>query len=162
MLEEVKSMLIARYGDRWLNNINNQNGIAEDLSIFEKDLTRVSRKFGIVGRGLFISSETEIIARYEVICVVKSLFEVDGLFYHWWGNRASENMSYVEREIGDDEIIYHFITGSPTHGHSGRIIFTGKKIKMLLQQRWQRRLEQLDLMETVITEESISVDHCAG
>jgi len=67
MLEDIKALLVARYGERWLNSINNQNGIAEDLSIFEKDITRISRKFGLVGRGMFISTETEVVARYEVV-----------------------------------------------------------------------------------------------
>lgn len=42
MLDDIKSLLIERYGDRWLNSINNQTGIAEDLSILEKDIMRIS------------------------------------------------------------------------------------------------------------------------
>src|SRR2546430_295679 len=102
MLDDIKSMLVERYGERWLNSANNQNGIAEDLSIFEKDIMRVSRKFGLVGRGMFISSETEVVARYEVIKPVKTLFDLDAVFYGWWGHRASENISFVQREIADD------------------------------------------------------------
>ena len=67
MLDDMKSLLALRYGDRWLNSINNQNGFAEDLTIPEKDSMRISRKYGLVGRGMFVSTETEIVARYEVI-----------------------------------------------------------------------------------------------
>jgi len=143
MLDDIKAMLTARFGDRWLNSINNQNGIAEDLSILEKDITRVSRKFGLVGRGMFISTETEVVARYEVIKSITSLFELDSIFYNWWGHRASENISFVQREIADDEVIYHFVTGTPTHGHSGRIILMGREVRGVIQKRWERRLKKL-------------------
>src|SRR5205085_3425689 len=114
MLETIKAMLVERYGERWLNSMNNQNGMAEDLSILEKDIMRISRKFGLVGRGMFLSNETEVVARYEVIKPVNTLFDLDAVFYGWWGHRASENISFVEREIADDEVIYHFITATPT------------------------------------------------
>src|SRR5690348_687526 len=110
MLDDLKSMLTSRYGERWLNSTNNQNGIAEDLSILEKDATRISRKHGLAGRGMFISSETEVVARYEVVRSVNTLFDLDAVFYGWWGHRASENISFVQREVADDEVIYHFIT----------------------------------------------------
>jgi hypothetical protein len=154
MLDEIKTMLVARFGDRWLNSINNQNGIAEDLSIFEKDITRVSRKFGLAGRGMFISTETEVVARYEVIRPVNSLFDLDALFYNWWGHRASENISYVQREIADDEVIYHFITGTPTHGHSGRIVLMGREVRSVIHKRWERRLKKLAVPATLSQEES--------
>lgn len=143
MLEDIKSLLAERYGERWLNSINNQNGIAEDLSIFEKDIVRVSRKFGLVGRGMFISTDTEVVARYEVIRPINSLFDLDTVFYGWWGHRASENFSFVEREIADDEVIYHFITGTPTHGHSGRIILMGREVRNMIHKRWERKLKKL-------------------
>ena len=143
MLDEMKALLRERYGDRWLNSHNNQNGFAEDLTIFEKDITRVSRKFGIVGRGMYVSEETEVVARYEVVRPVNTLFDLDAVFYNWWGHRASENISFVQREIGDDEIIYHFITGTPTHGHSGRVHLIGREGRTVLQKRWERRLKKL-------------------
>ncbi len=144
MLNSVKSLLAARYGERWLNGTANQNGLAEDLSIFEKDIVRISRKFGIVGRGMHLSDENEIVACYEVAQSLKTLFELDGVFYAWWGSRASENISFVQREIADDEVIYHFITGTPTHGHSGRIIFIGREVKHVLHKRLERRLQKLE------------------
>ena len=158
MLEDIKAMLVERYGERWLNSVNNQNGIAEDLSIFEKDIMRISRKFGLVGRGMFISSETEVVARYEVIKPVNTLFDLDALFYGWWGHRASENISFVEREIGDDEIIYHFITGTPTHGHSGRIILMGREVRSVVQKRWERRLKKLGVPSATVSESSTTAD----
>src|SRR5580700_10835654 len=99
MLDDVKDMLVARYGDRWLNSVNNQNGIAQDLSVSEGDATRTSRKFGLVGRGMYLSSETEVVASYEVIRPSESLVDLDGLFYNWWGHRASENISFIQREV---------------------------------------------------------------
>lgn len=158
MLDDIKALLIARYGERWLNGVNNQNGMAEDLSIFEKDITRVSRKFGLVGRGMFLSTETEVVARYEVIRPVSTLFDLDAVFYGWWGHRASENISYVQREIGDDEVIYHFITGSPTHGHSGRIILMGREVRNVIQKRWERRLKRLGAAENPVDEAPSPVD----
>src|SRR5579871_912658 len=158
MLEEVKAMLVSRYGERWLNSINNQNGIAEDLSIFEKDITRISRKFGLVGRGMFISTETEVVAQYEVIRSVNTLFDLDAIFYNWWGHRASENISFVQREIADDEVIYHFITGTPTHGHSGRIILMGREVRNVIHRRWERRLKKMGVSENLIQEEPSPVD----
>lgn len=152
MLDTIKSALVERYGDRWLNSPNNQNGLAEDLSILEKDATRVSRKFGLAGRGMYISTETEIVAHYEVIVPVTSLFELDGIFYRWWGSRASENISFVEREIADDEVIYHFITGTPTHGHSGRIILMGREVSKIIHKRWERRLKKLAVPTVTMTE----------
>lgn len=143
MLDNIKAMLLERYGDHWLNSVNNQNGMAEDLSILEKDITRVSRKFGLAGRGLFLSTETEVVVRYEVITPVNSLFDIDGLFYRWWGHRASENINFVQREVADDEVIYHFITGTPTHGHSGRIILMGREVSRVVQKRMDRRLQKL-------------------
>jgi hypothetical protein len=161
MLDEIKTMLVARYGDRWLNSINNQNGIAEDLSIFEKDITRISRKFGLAGRGMFISTETEVVARYEVVRPINSLFDLDALFYNWWGHRASENISYVQREIADDEVIYHFITGTPTHGHSGRIVLMGREVRAVIHKRWERRLKKL--APTVpVSQEEASADKSAN
>lgn len=162
MLDDIKSMLVARYGDRWLNSINNQNGIAEDLSIFEKDLTRVSRKFGLVGRGMYISSETEVVARYEVIRTVKTLFDVDAVFYAWWGHRASENISFVQREIADDEVIYNFVTGTPTHGHSGRIILQGREIADVIQKRLDRRLKKLVEVAERVAGEPTTADKSAN
>ena len=162
MLEDIKAMLIERYGERWLNSVNNQNGIAEDLSIFEKDIMRISRKFGLVGRGMFISSETEVVARYEVIKPVNTLFDLDAVFYGWWGHRASENISFVEREIGDDEIIYHFITGTPTHGHSGRIILMGREVRSVVQKRWERRLKKLGVPTAPVSESSTTADKGAN
>jgi len=147
MLDDMKSLLASRYGDRWLNSINNQNGFAEDLTIPEKDITRVSRKYGLVGRGMFVSTETEIVARYEVVKPVANLFDLDAVFYAWWGSRASENIAYIQREIGDDEVIYHFITGTPTHGHSGRIILIGRQVRDVIHKRWERRLKKLSEMD---------------
>ena len=162
MLEDIKALLAARYGERWFNSINNQNGMAEDLSIFEKDITRVSRKYGLVGRGMFISNETEIVARYEVIRPVNTLFDLDAVFYGWWGTRASENISFVEREIADDEVIYHFITGTPTHGHSGRIILMGREVRNVIHKRWERRLKKLGAPISVNSEETSSADKSAN
>ena len=162
MLDDIKSMLTARYGDRWLNSENNQNGIAEDLSIFEKDMTRVSRKFGIVGRGMHLSEETEVVARYEVIKGVDTLFELDAVFYSWWGSRASENISFVQREVADDEVIYHFITGTPTHGHSGRIVFLGREVRNVIHKRWERRLKKLEPILPPFNEGSFPFDQSAG
>lgn len=158
MLEEIKALLTERYGERWLNSIHNQNGIAEDLSIFEKDITRISRKFGLVGRGMYISSETEVIARYEIVRPVETLFDVDAIFYGWWGHRASENVSFVQREIADDEIIYHFVTGTPTHGHSGRIILLGREVRKVVHKRWDERLNALGPAVPVLAEESSAED----
>ncbi len=158
MLDDIKSLLAARYGDRWLNSPNNQNGIAADLSIFEKDITRISRKFGIVGRGMHLSDEVEVVARYEVIKGVDTLFELDAVFYAWWGSRASENISFVQREIADDEVIYHFITGTPTHGHSGRIVFLGREVRNVIHQRWERRLKKLEAASPSWNEGPVSLD----
>ena len=150
MLEDMKSMLAQRYGDRWLNSMNNQNGFAEDLTIPEKESVRISRKYGLLGRGMFVSTETEIVARYEVIKPVTNLFDLDAVFYAWWGSRASENIAYIQREIGDDEVIYHFITGTPTHGHSGRIILIGRQVRDVIQKRWERRLKKLSEMDSAL------------
>ena len=162
MLEDVKALLVERYGERWLNSVNNQNGIAEDLSIFEKDIMRISRKFGLVGRGMCLSEETEVVARYEVIKPVNTLFDLDALFYGWWGHRASENISFVQREIADDEVIYHFITGTPTHGHSGRIILIGREVRSVIHKRWERRLKKLGAQTPVISSEATSADKGAN
>lgn len=143
MLDDMKALLREQYGDWWLNSPNNQNGFAEDLTIFEKDITRISRKFGIVGRGMFVSEETEVVARYEVIRPVNTLFDLDAVFYNWWGHRASENISVVQREIADDEVIYHFITGTPTHGHSGRVVLIGREVRGVIHKRWDRRVKKL-------------------
>ena len=158
MLEEIKALLVERYGERWLNSVNNQNGIAEDLSILEKDITRISRKFGLAGRGMFISQDTEVVARYEVIRPVNTLFDIDAIFYNWWGHRASENISYVQREIADDELIYHFITGTPTHGHSGRIILIGREVRNVIHKRWERRIKKLGHAAEIAQNEPSSVD----
>ncbi|HEV2472454.1 MAG TPA: hypothetical protein VGS41_07310, partial [Chthonomonadales bacterium] len=109
----------------------------------EKDITRISRKFGLVGRGMFLTTETEVVARYEVVRAVSTLFDLDSLFYGWWGHRASENITYIQREIADDEIIYHFITGTPTHGHSGRIILIGHEVRNVIRKRWEGRIQKL-------------------
>jgi hypothetical protein len=154
MLDDMKSLLAKRYGDQWLNSINNQNGFAADLTIPEKDSMRISRKFGLVGRGMFVSTETELVARYEVVKPVTTLFDLDGVFYSWWGSRASENIAYVQREIGDDEVIYHFITGTPTHGHSGRIILIGREERDVIHKRWERRLKKLSEMDTALALQS--------
>lgn len=158
MLDDIKAMLTERYGERWLNSVNNQNGIAEDLSIFEKDIMRISRKFGLVGRGMFVSTETEVVARYEVIKPVNTLFDLDAVFYSWWGHRASENISFVQREIADDEVIYHFITGTPTHGHSGRIVLIGREVRNVIHKRWERRMKKLGTNPTSAAEETASAD----
>ncbi len=158
MLDDIKAMLVARYGDRWLNSANSQNGMAEDLTIFEKDIVRTSRKFGLAGRGMFVSSQTEVVARYEVIKPVGSLFDVDSVFYTWWGQRASENITYIEREIADDEVIYNFITGTPTHGHSGRIILMGREVRNVIHKRWERRLEKLGMPPAVSADTTSPVD----
>jgi hypothetical protein len=162
MLDDIKAMLIDRYGERWLNSINNQNGMAEDLTIFEKDITRISRKFGLVGRGMFLSTENEVVARYEVILPVNTLFDLDAVFYSWWGHRASENICFTQREIADDEIIYHFVTGTPTHGHSGRIILIGREVRNVIHKRWERRLKTLGEPTDTVTEETPSVDQSAN
>jgi hypothetical protein len=150
MLDDMKSLLALRYGDQWLNSANNQNGFAEDLTIPKNDSIRISRKYGLLGRGMFVSTETEIVARYEVIKPVASLFDLDGVFYAWWGSRASENIVYIQREIGDDEVIYHFITGTPTHGHSGRIILLGREVRDVIHKRWERRIKKLTEMDNAL------------
>jgi hypothetical protein len=162
MLEDIKALLVERYGERWLNSVNNQNGIAEDLTILEKDITRIGRKFGLAGRGMFVSQETEVVARYEVIRPVNTLFDIDAIFYNWWGHRASENISYVQREIADDELIYHFITGTPTHGHTGRIILIGREVRNVIHKRWERRIKKLGLPTDVVKEQPSSVDKSAN
>ncbi len=162
MLEDIKTLLTARYGDRWLNSIGNQNGMAEDLTIFERDITRISRKFGLVGRGMFVSTEQEIVARYEVIKAVNTLFDLDSVFYCWWGHRASENICFIQREIGDDEVLYHFVTGTPTHGHSGRVILTGREVRGVIQKRWERRMKKLEASPLLLASESASVDQSAN
>lgn len=143
MLEDIKALFVERFGERWLNSANNQNGMAEDLSILEKDITRVSRKFGLLGRGMFLSAENELVIRYEVIVPLNTLFDIDAVFYRWWGHRASENISYVQREVADDEVIFHFLTGTPTHGHSGRIILMGREVSRVITRRWEKRLRKL-------------------
>jgi len=158
MLNDVIEMLVARYGDRWLNSTNNQNGIAQDLSVPEGDVTRISRKFGLVGRGLYISTETEVVATYEVIRQSGSLVELDALFYTWWGHRASENISFVQREIADDEVIYHFITGTPTHGHTGRIVLTGRIVQEVIRRRWDDRLNRIKAEELIESSGAASAD----
>ena len=158
MLEEITALLVARYGDRWLNSANNQNGIAKDLSILEKDITRIGRKFGLVGCGLFLSTDMEVVAQYEVTRPAATLFDLDAIFYNWWGHRASENISYVQREIADDEIIYHFITGTPTHGHTGRIVLVGREVRNVIRRRWESRIKKLSLPAGVSQEEQSSVD----
>ena len=162
MLDDVKGLLAAKYGERWLNSPNNQNGMAEDLSIFEKDITRVSRKYGLVGRGMFISTECEVVARYEVIKTINTLFDLDAVFYGWWGSRASENISFVQREIADDEVMYHFVTGTPTHGHSGRIVLIGREVRNVIHKRWERRLQKMGAPANAVTEENSSVDKSAN
>lgn len=162
MLHDVKQMLIARYGDQWLNGINNQNGIAEDLSVLEGDITRTSRKFGLVGRGMYISAETEVVASYEVIRPSISLVELDAVFYTWWGHRASENISFIQREVADDEVIYHFITGTPTHGHSGRIVLMGRIVQDVIRRRWDDRLSKMRADETVESDGAASADASAS
>ena len=162
MLEDIKAMLAERYGERWLNSTNNQNGMAEDLTIFEKDITRISRKFGLVGRGMYLSTENEVIARYEVIKPLNTLFDIDAVFYNWWGHRASENISYVQREIADDELIYHFITGTPTHGHSGRIILMGREVRNVIHKRWERRIKKLGMPADISQEETAPADKSAN
>lgn len=162
MLDDIKTLLLARFGERWLNSVNNQNGIAEDLSIFEKDVTRISRKFGLAGRGMFLSTETEVVARYEVVRPVTSLFDIDAIFYNWWGHRASENISYVQREIADDEVIYHFITGTPTHGHSGRIVLMGREVRNVIHKRWERRIKKLTIPAGYAQGEPSSLDSSAN
>ncbi len=160
MLDDMKSMLAVRYGQRWLNSENNQNGFAVDLTIAEKDAMRISRKFGLVGRGMFVSTDTEIVARYEVVKPVSTLFDLDAVFYGWWGSRASENLTYIQREIGDDEIFYHFITGTPTHGHSGRIILIGRQVRDVIHKRWDRRMKKLTEADRVLA--LLPVDTSAG
>lgn len=161
MLEAIKEMFVEQYGHRWLNSTGNQNGIAEDMSILEKDITRMSRRFGLVGRGMFISTETEVVARYEVVKTVETLFDIDAVFYAWWGHRASENISCIEREVADDEIIYHFLTGTPTHGHSGRIIFLGHEVAKVLLNRLDRRFKNLPPFVELQSGEN-TVDTVAG
>ena len=158
MLEDIKTLLVARYGERWLNSVKNQNGIAEDLTIFEPDITRISRKFGLAGRGMFLSAETEVIASYEVIRPINTLFDLDAIFYNWWGHRGSENISYVQREIADDELIYHFITGTPTHGHSGRIVLMGGEVRNVIHKRWERRIKKLGTPIETVQEAIAPVD----
>lgn len=148
MLTEMKTLLSENFGREWLNNIHNQNGLSEDLSILDKDITRVSRKYGLMSRGLELTEDVEIIARYEVIMPINSLFDIDSVFYSWWGCRAAENFSYIQREIADDEVIYHFITGSASHGHSGRIILTGSNVKQVLRSRLDRRLQSVPVANT--------------
>ena len=143
MLNQIKAMMLAEYGDRWLNSVENQNGMAEDLTILEQDMTRLSRKFGIQTISIHLTKDREIVARYEVLDQVQTLYEIDAVFYSWWGNRASENISCVEREIADDDVIYHFLTGTPTHGHSGCVILTGREVRRVISRRRDRRLEQL-------------------
>ena len=144
MLNEIKAMMLAQYGERWLNSVENQNGMAEDLTILEQDKTRLSRKFGIEAISIHLSRDREIIARYEVVNQMSTLYEIDAVFYSWWGNRASENISCVEREIADDDVIYHFLTGTPTHGHSGCVILTGREVRKVISKRRERRIKQLE------------------
>ena len=158
MLDDIKFMLTERYGPNWLNSVHNQNGIAEDLSIFEKDIMRISRKYGLAGRGMHLTDDAEVVARYEVVESVKTLFDLDALFYAWWGRRASENISFVQREIADDELIYHFITGTPTHGHSGRIIFMGREVRSVIHQRLDRRIRQLEPAVPLLTDSQVPMD----
>ena len=158
MLDDIKALLVERYGERWLNSVNNQTGMAEDLSIFEKDIMRISRKFGLIGRGMFLSTENEVVARYEVVRSVSTLFDLDAVFYNWWGHRASENICYLQREIADDEVIYHFVTGTPTHGHSGRIILLGREVRSVIHKRWERRLKKLSEATDPVEETSSSLD----
>ena len=73
----------------------------------------------------------------------------DALFYTWWGHRASENISFIQREIADDEVIYHFITGSPSHGHTGRIVFTGRVVHEVSRRRWDDRRNRIKAAEMI-------------
>lgn len=107
---------------------------------------------------MFLSTETEVVARYEVIKPIKTLFDLDAVFYGWWGHRASENISFVQREIADDEVIFHFITGTPTHGHSGRIVLMGREVRNVIQKRWDRRLKKQVDSATMPMEDSSPVD----
>jgi hypothetical protein len=158
MLDEVKDMLAARFGQRWLNGVNNQNGIAQDLTVHEGDAIRTSRKFGLVGSDLYISPETEVVATYEVVRSCSSLIELDAVFYTWWGHRASENISFIQREIADDELIYHFITGTPTHGHSGRIVLTGRIVHEVIRRRWDDRLNRMNAEQMIDAAGATSAD----
>ncbi len=158
MLQDVKQLLIERYGERWLNGTNNQNGLADDLTISEGDVIRVNRKFGIVGRGMYLSEETEVVASYEIVRDVETLLDVDAIFYNWWGHRASENISFIQREIADDEIIYHFITGTPTHGHSGRIVIMGSRVRRITRMRLDDRFNKLQAEQQVAEDPAISAD----
>ncbi len=162
MLNEVKDMLVARYGERWLNSVNNQNGIAQDLSVTDAEAMRTSRKFGLRGKDIYLSSETEVVATYEVIRPSSILIDLDSLFYNWWGHRASENISFIQREVADDEVIYHFITGTPTHGHSGRIVFTGRIVQDVIRRRWDDRLNRLKAEEMIESVETSPADASAS
>jgi len=50
---------------------------------------------------MFISTETECRRALRSCQAVTTLFDLDAVFYGWWGHRASENNSYVQREIAD-------------------------------------------------------------
>ena len=144
MLHKIKAMMVAQYGERWLNSVENQNGMAEDLTILEQDKMRLSRKFGLESKEITLTRKREIVARYEVINQVQTLYEIDAIFYTWWGHRASENICCVEREIADDEVHYHFLTGTPSHGHSGCVILGGREVRKVISKRRERRIKQLD------------------
>ena len=161
MLEDIKSLMIDRFGSQWLNSPHNQKGMAEDLTITERDAMRVSRTFGIVGQEVSLTPDNELIICYEVVKPMSSLFDLDSIFYSWWGQRASENLCVIQREIADDEVMYHFLTGTPTHGHSGRVVLIGHEVRKVIQKRWEQRLRKLDSTSVVHSQPDSSLGHSA-
>ena len=64
--------------------------------------------------------------------------------------------------FSDDELIYHFITGTPTHGHSGRIVLMGREVRNVIHKRWERRIKKLGMPAGVAESETSSVDSSAN
>jgi len=162
MLDDLKRLMTSRYGQGWLNLLHNQTGMAEDLSIHEWDSVRTNRKFGISAKSVVVTNTGEIVATYEVSRSVSTLVDVDCIFYTWWGSRASENISCIQREVADDEIIYHFITGTPTHGHSGRVVMAGRHVKNVIRRRLDQRIRDLGTTSTQDQDDATAADASAN
>lgn len=62
---------------------------------------------------------------------MRSYEELNRAFFRLWG-RVSFQFSVVSRDIREEEITYHFVTGTEQFGYMGSITFYGSPIRYLI------------------------------
>jgi hypothetical protein len=118
MVEDILTVLTARYGERW----------AEDTDANIRFAIEAERLVADVADAHLIGEpeldEHHLTLQFWVDRPIPDLMTADQVAYTIFA-RISVEIFYAERRFVDGAVVYPFVTGTSRHGHSGSVVLAG-------------------------------------